>query len=70
MPIVSDSKSENSFFFLYCFNKDYSFNIPLKVLKLSMIHVHEGHLEGSVLQIFYLGLRFHFMNFRKLNFKK
>ena len=28
MPIVSDSKFEKSFFFLYFFNKDISFNIP------------------------------------------
>ena len=33
-------------------------------------HVVEGHLEGNVSQIFYLGLSFYFMKSRKLSYKK
>ena len=33
------------------------------------MHTHEGHLEGTVSQIIYLGLSFDFMTSRKLTFK-
>ena len=60
MPIVLDGKFEKSFFFLYFFNKDYSFNIPYNILKL-LIHVHEARMEGTVSQICDLGPSFNFM---------
>ena len=60
MPIVLDSKSEKSFFSLYFFNKDISFNIPLILLKFG-IQVYEGYIEGTVSQIFYLCPSFDFM---------
>ena len=69
MPIVSDSKFEKSFFSLYFFNKDISFDIPWKFLKFG-IHVNEGYMEGSVSQIFDLGVSFCFIKFRKLSFQK
>ena len=61
MPIVSDSKFEKSFFFLYFFNKDYLSNFPWNVLKL-LIHVNEDYLERTVSQNFDLGPSFNFMN--------
>ena len=64
MPIWSVSKFEKSFFFLYFLNKDISFNIPQQVLKFD-IHVIQGHTEGTVSQIFDIGLSFYFMKFRK-----
>ena len=33
-------------------------------------HVVEGHLEGTVSQIFYLGLSLYFMKSRKLSYKR
>ena len=69
MPIMSISKFENSLFFLYFLNKDISFNIPWKLMKFK-IHVLDGHSEGTVSQIFYLGLSFYFMQSRKKSFKK
>ena len=33
-------------------------------------HEHEGHSEGSVSQIFYLGPSVYFMKSRKISFKK
>ena len=41
-------------------NKYVSFSIPWKFLKFE-IHVYEGHSEGSVSQIFYLGRSFNSM---------
>ena len=58
------SKFENSFFFIYFLNKDISFNIPSTFL-ISLIYVDEGHMEGSVSQIFDLGPSFYFMRSRK-----
>ena len=69
MPIWSIIKFENSLFFLYFFNKDISFNIPWKLMKFT-IHALEGHSEGTVSQIFDLGLSFYFMQSRKKSFKK
>ena len=69
VPIWSISKFENTCFFLYFFNKDISFNIPWKLMKFK-IHVLEGHSEGTVSQIFYLGLILYFMQSRKKSFKK
>ena len=69
MLIWSISKFENSHFFLYFLNKDISFNIPWKLMKVK-IHVLEGHSEGTLSQIFYLGLSFYFMQSRKKSFKK
>ena len=66
---MSDSKFEKSFFSLYFFNKDISFNIPYIVLKFE-VHVNEGYMEGSVSQIFDLLLSFCFIKSRKLTFKK
>ena len=63
------SETENSLFSLHFLNKDISFNIPYKFLKFD-IHVHKGHLEGSVSQIFDLGPSFYFMQSRKKSFKK
>ena len=37
--------------------KDISFSIPWKLLQF-VIHVYEGHAEGRVSQIFYLGRSF------------
>ena len=54
------SEFENLKFFIHFFNKEISFNIPLICLKFST-HADEGHLEGSVSQIFYLGPSFYFM---------
>ena len=51
------SKCENLNIFTYFFNKDISLNIRSICLKFG-IHVDEGHLEGSVSQIFYLGPSF------------
>ena len=45
-------------------NKDISFNIPFKFMKFK-IHVLEGHSEGTMSQIFDLGLSFYFMQSRK-----
>ena len=64
MPIGSDSKLKKSVFFSYFLNKDISFNIPCKVLRFD-IHVHDGHAEGTMSQIFYIGLSFYFMKPRK-----
>ena len=69
MPTWSISKFENSLFFLYFLNIDISFNIPSKLMKFE-IHVLEGHSEGTVSQIFDLGLSFYFMQSRKKSFKK
>ena len=63
------SEIENSLFSLYFFNKDISFNIPWKFLIFD-IHVHDGHSEGSVSRIFYLGPSFYFMQSRKEKFLK
>ena len=40
-------------------NKDISVNIALNYLRFG-IHKHEGHSEGSVSHIFYLGPSFDF----------
>ena len=64
MPIWSISKFENPLFFLYFFNKDISFNIPWKLMKFK-IHVLEGNSEGTVSQIFDLGLSFLLCNLEK-----
>ena len=69
MPIWSISKFENSLFFLYFLNKDISFNIPWKLMKFK-IHVLEGHSEGTMSQISYLGLSFYFSQPRKNSFKE
>ena len=39
MPILSISKFENSLFFLYFLNKDISFNIPWKLLKIKYMYL-------------------------------
>ena len=54
--IRASSEFENENSFIYFFNKDISFNIPLICLNVS-IHVDEGLLEGSLSQIFYLSAR-------------
>ena len=69
MPVWSISKFESSLLFLYFVNKDILFNIPWKLMKFK-IHVLEGHSEGIVSQILYLGLGFYFMQSRKKSFKK
>ena len=46
-------------FHFYILNKDISFNIWVKILK-SFTDVKHIHMEGSVSQIFYLGLSFSF----------
>ena len=63
------SKFENSLFFLNSLNKGISFKIPERLMKFE-IHVLEGHSEGRVSQIFYLGLRFYLMQSRKKSSKK
>ena len=68
MPIVSDSKFEKLFFFLYYFNMDISFNIPWKKLKFE-IHVNEGCMEGTVSQILYLDPSFCFIKSRTISLK-
>ena len=60
---------ENWKIFILFLNKDISLNITLILLRFS-IHVHEGQLEGSVSQIFYLGPGSNFMKSRKKSFKK
>ena len=50
-------------------NMEISFNTQRKGLKFCLCIFHY-HMEGSVSQIFDLGLRFCFMNSRTLNFKK
>ena len=47
-------------FHFYFFNKGISLNIKVKILKLST-DVMNIHMEGSVSQIFYLGLSFCFI---------
>ena len=69
MPIVSDSKFEKWFFFLYFLNKDISFNIPWRILKLEIL-INEGYMEGTVSQTFYLGPSFCLIKSRKLSLKK
>ena len=64
MCVRSNSKFENSLFFLYFFNKDISVNIPYKFLKF-LIHIYGSHSEVTVSQIFYLGPSFYFMQSRK-----
>ena len=64
MPIWSISKFENSLFFKYFFNKDISFNIPWELMKFK-INILEGHSEGTVSQILYLGLSFILCNLEK-----
>ena len=58
MPMKSISKFET--FFLYFLNKDISFDIQRKKIKIE-IHVFEGHSEGSISRILFLGLSFYFM---------
>ena len=48
-------------FHFYFFNKDFSLNIEVNVLK-SFTDVKNILIEGSVSQIFYLGLSFCFMS--------
>ena len=60
IDVMVDSIFENLLFFLYFLNKDISFNIQCTFLKFG-IHILECQLEGSVSQIFYLGLSFYFM---------
>ena len=67
--MLSNNKFENLIFFIYFLNKDVSVNIPWKFLRFE-IHKHEGHLEGTVSQIFYVGFSFYFMRSRKLSFEK
>ena len=50
--------------FLYFLNKDISFNNPWKFLKFE-IHIHEGHSEGIISQILYLGPGFILCNLEK-----
>ena len=69
MPIVSGSKFEKSFFFLYFVNKNISFNIPWRILKFEIL-INEGYMEGTMSQNFYLGLSFCFIKSRKLSLKK
>ena len=45
-----------------------SLNTQRKILKFRLCILHY-YMEGSVSQIFYLGLRFCVINSRKLNFK-
>ena len=58
MPVRWNREFEYSLFFLHFLNKDISFKN------------HDGHLEGSVSQILYLGPSFHFMKSRKKSFEK
>ena len=54
-------KSTNILIFsLHFFNVVISFNIEYRKLKFSMI-ILEMMMEGTMSQIFYLGLSFHFM---------
>ena len=69
MPIVSGSKFEKSFFFLYFVNKNISFNIPWRILKFEIL-INEGYMEGTMSQNFYLGPSFCFIKSRKLSLKK
>ena len=48
------------------YNKEISFKISLLSLTF-LVPVDEGHLEGCVSQIFYLGPSFYFIRKRKLN---
>ena len=64
MPFLSDSIFENLIFHLYFLNKGISVNIRYKSLKFE-IQVHEGYLEGSVSQNFYLCPSFCVMKSRK-----
>ena len=56
-------------FLIYFLNRDISFDILFTCLKFST-HVDEGHWEGSVSQILYLGPSFYCMQSRKISFKK
>ena len=64
IPLTDTKRAKSKFeklkFLIYFLNKDFSLNISLKRLKFS-VHVHKGHLEGSVSGIFYLGPSFYFM---------
>ena len=51
------------------FNMDILVDSQQKRFKFCLCVVHYG-IEGTVSQIFELGLGFCFMNFRKLSFKK
>ena len=61
-------KFENLFFHQHFLNMDISLNRQQKLLKFCFC-VPYYHIEGSVSQIFYLGLSFCFMKSRKLSFK-
>ena len=69
MPMKLTCKFENSLFFLYFFNNDFSLNIQCILLRLNT-HVHDDHWEGIMSQIFDLGLSFCFMQSGKKKFKK
>ena len=60
MPVLSNSELEYYIWLIFNFKKEMKFEI----------HVHEGHSEGSVSQILYLGPSFYFMKSRKKCFKK
>ena len=67
MPMKSICKFENSLFFLYFLNNDFSLNIQCILLKFDT-HVHDDQEEGTVSQILDLGLSFCFMQSRKKGF--
>ena len=69
MRVRSNSKFENSLFFLYLLNKNILVNIPCKFLKFG-IHIHEYHSEGSLSQIVYLSPAFYFIETRIVFRKK
>ena len=69
MCVRSNSKLENSLFFLYFFNKDISVNIMTMFLTFS-IHIYGSHIEGTVSRICYIGPSLYFMQSRKKSFKK
>ena len=69
--IKSHTKREfrNSNFYIFFFNWVISIIYGAKFTKFGT-HVVEGHLDGTMCQIFYLGLSFNVMKSRKLNGKK
>ena len=49
----------------YFLNQDTSLNISPTYFKFGT-PINSTHMEGTVSQIFYIGLSFHFMNSRKI----
>ena len=66
ISVIEIEKLNFSTFFL---NQDISLNIVLNRLKFGL-PVDETHSEGTVSQIFYLGLSFHLVKSRKKYFQK